>query len=622
MERKIWIGLTILVILLIGTTYAWWTWNSTTNTDVSLTVDGINVTYDGGPDITGINLIPVSSKEKGIEDNTAILKTVTVSSSQTLYMDLNLTLETLPDGLKDRSFVWELYNGTTKVSNGNFGNVNQGEVIKLLTSQKVTTTTTTYDLYIWIDGNQSNTNSMMNQTFKFILNANGTDEKPPQPNSPDLVEGLVPITYSNNKWVKSDSTNVNNSWYDYANKKWANAALVSSSYRDGSNKDIFNVGDEVPEEAILAYYVWIPRYKYKVWNINKVIGTDSYDAQNKGIDIVFESGTSTTGTIMCNNYSFAAPTETTPNETCSGSNGEYYTHPAFTFGDDELRGVWVGKFEISTSSDSLCHSSTTNTNCLTTNLSVRVKPSSNPWRFNYLSNFSYAIQNMQSGGNEFGLKTDSDTHMIKNMEWGAVAYLTHSDYGRCMSGRCDRVANNSYFESIEIGYKTGCGPQSENDFSSGSICNEYDTELGQTASTTKNVYGIYDMSGGAYDYVMGNMSSTSTNYTYYPSAEGNNFTYSPSTAKYIDTYANGSTNKDQTAYNRSRLGDATGEVVYEAGSSWNGGLALYFNSGSSWLVRGGNYSNTSNSTMFYFEARGWGGSIAHHTTRTSLISLQ
>ena len=65
MEKKIWIGLTVLIILLVGTSFAWWYWNSTTNTDVSLTVDGVTVTFDGGQDITGVNLIPVSTKEKG-----------------------------------------------------------------------------------------------------------------------------------------------------------------------------------------------------------------------------------------------------------------------------------------------------------------------------------------------------------------------------------------------------------------------------------------------------------------------------------------------------------------------------------------------------------------------------
>ena len=70
------------------------------------------------------------------------------------------------------------------------------------------------------------------------------------------------------------------------------------------------------------------------------MGTDSYSAETKGIDIVFEKGTETTGTITCT-YSFATPSSSagSPNETCTGANGDYYTHPAFTFGDEELTGI-------------------------------------------------------------------------------------------------------------------------------------------------------------------------------------------------------------------------------------------------------------------------------------------
>ena len=74
MNKKIIIGIVITLFLAIGLTYAWWTWNSTTNTDVSLTIDGININYEAGSDITNIKLLPVSSKEKGVEDNIAIKK--------------------------------------------------------------------------------------------------------------------------------------------------------------------------------------------------------------------------------------------------------------------------------------------------------------------------------------------------------------------------------------------------------------------------------------------------------------------------------------------------------------------------------------------------------------------
>jgi len=595
MNKKVIIGLTILIILLIGTSYAWWQWNSSSNTNISLTVDGINVTYNGGSDITGINLIPVSSKEKGVEDNTAILKTVTASSNQTLYMDLNLELETLPDGLKDSSFVWELYNGNTLVSNGNFASNNQGDVIKLAKGQTITSTTTTYNLYIWIDGTVPNPSSMMNQTFKFVLSANGTDQIPVSnldtsgANSPDLVDGLIPVMYSNDKWVKADSTNLNETykWYDYNNKQWANAVLVSSTNRESYKTA--EAGEMINDSDILAYYVWIPRYKYKVWNINKEIGVDSYNAQTTGIDIVFETETATTGTIDCKTtpYSFAAPTATTTNETCTGNNGDYYTHPAFTFGSDELRGIWVGKFELAN-----------------TTSNIRIKENLNSLLNTNLTTLSSSVQSMSASSNEYGLNnTTADSHMIKNIEWGAVAYLTNSNHGRCSGVTCTEVGLNSYFYDMEeVGYKTGCGPQSEgSDEYSYTVCNSYNTELGQLASTTGNIYGIYDMSGGAFEYVMGNMSSATGSYTYNAQYGGNNFNYSTTTAKYIDTYAYGTSQNDQTAYNIARLGDATGEVITtRTNIGWYNDYAIFTNSSAPWFRRGMMAADGSYTGVFSF----------------------
>ena len=179
MEKKIWIILTVGVILLIGTTFAWWYWNSTTNTNISLTINGVEVTYVQGEDITGVNLIPVSSKEKGVADNTAIEKVVTASATTNVNnFNLYLTLETLPNGLKDKSFVYEVYNGVNLVGKGNFANYNQGDRIKIANAQNITSTTTSFQIYIWIDGNMDNPNTMMNQTFKFVLSADATDQDP------------------------------------------------------------------------------------------------------------------------------------------------------------------------------------------------------------------------------------------------------------------------------------------------------------------------------------------------------------------------------------------------------------------------------------------------------------
>ena len=64
MKKKILIIGLLLITITLGITYAWWRWNSSTNTDVTFTIDGVTVTYEAGNDISGIKLIPVSTKEK------------------------------------------------------------------------------------------------------------------------------------------------------------------------------------------------------------------------------------------------------------------------------------------------------------------------------------------------------------------------------------------------------------------------------------------------------------------------------------------------------------------------------------------------------------------------------
>ena len=142
-------------------------------------------------------------------------------------------------------------------------------------------------------------------------------EDPTGANRPVLAEGMIPITYDGTNWVKADEYGAYNNWYDYGNQKWANAVMVTSSKRDTYMNA--NAGTVVPEADILAYYVWIPRYKYKLFNASYSSGTSP-----QVIDVTFENGTSTTGTVTCTYASNGA-------ESCQNkANGNWYTHPAFT----------------------------------------------------------------------------------------------------------------------------------------------------------------------------------------------------------------------------------------------------------------------------------------------------
>ena len=382
-------------------------------------------------------------------------------------------------------------------------------------------------------------------------------------NTPILFKNMVPIKYENNKWIIAD---LGQKWYDYDAKEWANAVVLNS----GVTK---NVGDEVTEEEISLWYVWIPRYKYTIFN-----GSNGSSAAQL-INVTFESGVSRTGTVTCTDNADGS-------ETCSTiTNGtSTYTHPAFKFGNTELTGFWVGKFEISTT-DSTCNSSASSANCNKV-LTMSIKPNVSSWKYATISNHFTSIQNART---TYGI-SNADSHMMKNMEWGAVAYLKQSKYGL---GTTDIAVNTN-----------------SNFYTGGGQSDAYKTNV--TQSTTGNIYGVYDMSGGAWEYVMGNMKNSSN--AFYSSNAG--FTTAPD-AKYYDSYKYDTSN---TSHVRGKLGDATKETLVTFGSfngGWYSDYAHFPNSSYSWFIRGGYYVHGTNAGAFGF-AHSDGGDDSHDSARAVL----
>ena len=134
------------------------------------------------------------------------------------------------------------------------------------------------------------------------------------------------------------------------------------------------------------------------------------------------------------------------------------------------------------------------------------------------------------------------------------------------------------------------------------------------------------MSGGASEYVMGNASSMDENYTFNPSSSGfTNSWYTNITEKYFTTYAYGSNDSDigQTDYNRSRLGDATGEVVLNAENNNGGWYSDYTDFpvvGYPWIERGCYSYNSFGAGIFCF-GRIHGDSYNNISSRSVLVSF-
>ena len=161
----------------------------------------------------------------------------------------------------------------------------------------------------------------------------------------------------------------------------------------------------------------------------------------------------------------------------------------------------------------------------------------------------------------------SDSHMMKNIEWGAVAYLKQSNYG---------LGITNIGENNNSNYITGCGSPAGSKQSSS--CNAYNTTNGMQASTSGNITGVYDMSGGALENVMGNFYKTTGD-------SGLNVSVVP--AEHIDIYSG----NNESA---SHLGDALGET-----SGWYGDIASFVGSPSTWFNRGGyNFMNLDHIGIF------------------------
>ena len=602
-------------------------------------------------------------------------------------------------------------------------------------------------------------------------------------NAPVPTSNMIPVYYDETAevWKKADKYNSQEKykWYDYDNKMWANSVTVSETNRSTYlNAD---PGTEIPMDDILTMQVWVPRYKYKVWNYNEN-GTVASDPQE--IKITFEKGTATTGEISCSDS--ISGTDGAASETCklksdnlactdSTCNGKTYTHPAFTFGTEELEGIWVGKFEVSAPTDNACYISESEDNCNVTGITPLVKPDVKSYRYAQVGTFETNIMAMNNSGNKYGFATTIDTHMMKNMEWGAVAYLSHSKYGinkeininnssRFYTGRSGGSTSASstaegtykYNETKKVNktivdgtgtivtptitndttypwketdglYKSstqGVNSSTTNltfsftapsyntylsfDWSVSSESASYDyiyytitkdgtalsdtgtstkiggTSLGTTedaltyksvsrkleagsyeitftyrkdssvasgtdtgyvknikildnptvnadvttigegkdgpsASTTGNIYGIYDMSGGAYDYVMGNIvskdgttmmsgDSNTGDYVGYHSGytgilyESGTYTsytgtYSYPENKYIDKYSFGTSYAQRI---RSKLGDATKEVYNTENYGWYSAYSFLARSSLPWVSRGAFHLDVFDGGVFYY----------------------
>ena len=392
---------------------------------------------------------------------------------------------------------------------------------------------------------------------------------------PKLGEGLIPVTIDSDGTVTYADTS--KEWYNYCDKRWANAVILEDNAS-------YNIGDTIQESDIHSYFVWIPKYKYRLWNVDKASKTAHE------IDIVFDE----TNTTDVEGVSCKTPMVSGESGNCN--NGEYMTHPAFI--SMNTNGFWVGKYETGYSGATSVSSSQVNTNDTS---KVIIKPNVYSWRNITIYNAFLTSYNYQR---------NLDSHLMKSTEWGAVVYLSHSKYG--IDREININNNSSYktgFSSLpSINQQTYPGTSGDG----GTYNSAYNTEVGYLASTTGNINGVYDMSGGAWEYVASYMSGKlgSSGFT--------TTTIEDYDSKYFDVYSSSSS---VAGYQYRILGDATGEMgpfkKYNDGdnnsryhSNWYSNFSYFVESSNPWFGRSGTCTDGGLVGAFLF-SRYTGGTLSY-----------
>ena len=551
-------GLTNGAIIASSPVWSNGTASITLSTSSGLTIQyqkgGISGSWTTGTNVTGLHHRDTvfarltDGKNYGGEASITILDTVApqdagislsgTSTTTAGSVTATVTLKDNESGVNVTASKW-VYNtnsgniGTNESSyNNNFSSNGQTLTLKA-------TTAGTYYLHVLTVDNAGNKKETISSavTVEKALVADGSYNEDKGVNTPNLGSGMTAIKWDEEKKDWTETTGSDPDWYDYTAKKWANAKTS-----DGS------------------MWVWIPRYAYSI--------TSGYHSRTAGnIEVEFMEGLTnetSTGRITFKNAS---------------GQGNWNIHPAFNYGQT-VSGIWVAKFEASSKEGN------SNSGDNVTTKTLQVKPGVSSWRNIEIGNMYTVCLNYNSALN---------SHMMKNDEWGAVAYLSKSKYGK--NEEVDINGNSSYY--------TGGG--------SG---NAYVTNVGQ--STTGTVHGVYDMSAGAWENVAAYVNNSYTTSTGSSLVNGD--------AKTKNVYSKASTDKATNNYsaNSGKYGDAVYETSENGNTkygSWYGDYADFPSTSGPFFSRGGGQNIGTYAGVFLFYGDSGKGDSGAVSFRPVLVTL-
>lgn len=423
-------------------------------------------------------------------------------------------------------------------------------------------------------------------------------------NKPRLQAGMSPIKFNETTGEPIKTNTTDPSWYSYINtkaqdaglSKWANVQTI-----DGSQ------------------FVWIPRFAYKIKYVN-----DADKSKGATIDVVFLKGTT--------DIYIEGNTEKTAKRAGDSGAGteEYMVHPAFTSDissggyEKELTGFFVSKYEAGFAGENgiSAHASSKEEPGITYSLGsasrniygsitsgvTKIKYpvfKSNAYAYNNINiSDAYELSKaLNSSNNPYGFNLGVNVGLIKDSQIGAVIYLAHSKYGRSTAeitmNNCN--VNNSAKDVYAV---TGIGADSAtatNKDNSNNENNKFNGIYGKLASTTRNVYGVYDLSGGVNEYT--------ASYILNPLGSSNRSNFGAKLVLaeeknknvYLYNTSSDTANQNYNA-NSGRFGNAVFETstIGSSNNSFFNDYSNFLSGQNSFMLRGGSYFDAEKAGLFSY----------------------
>ena len=457
-------------------------------------------------------------------------------------------------------------------------------------------------------------------TIDIIWLSGTTNTVTDTPNEPVLIsdqEPMTPVTWTYNTSTSTWSENNTNNTYNSNSKTWSNPIrgdwyeykAVETRDSSGATTDNLTSKWANAKTANGSYFVWIPRYAYRITYYANTTSTDPtgyYDgwglwsAENGKVKLPLDNGI----------------------ETVSYNGKKYIVHPAFETNLDlggwstNLSGFWFAKYAMSGGSYS----------ALTSKPNVQSKRNQNIgtqylWGRQAKYGYNGVSETLSSNGTNYTYTSYMNSHMLKNSEWGAVSYLAHSQYGRNGNEISVNQCVSLYtgygrgLNSSESTSATGTSKIFNNTYDASAVTNaqKYNGNIGVLSSTTGNVYGVYDMSGAVWNRVAAYYSGGSStfiqgsSYGLSMTKEAKNDNGKYISTKYITKYGGSTSNRgNEVIYTYGKVGDATKETNLGANynstttyyKAWFNDCAWFTYSSEPFLSRTGDYNGRNDPGLF------------------------